>query len=105
MSNHKKDAKVFDIDVVITNTVSFKVKSNNSIFLRQWLTKVLGPLESTLPPDTLFEIQVHTDPVDSDQFEAEVYGRPGVPGQAYEVLEHVKNELFGGINADSGDQN
>ncbi len=101
MEDYKKDAKVYKVDALITNRVSFQVKSNSEHFLWQWLMKQLKPVTQTQPQGSSIQIEIKGT-TDSDELDAEVYGQAqeeiddfsDAPTPQYEVFEQIK-DIFG----------
>ena len=106
MSNYKKDAEVYGVDVLITNVIRFNIKSNDPEFARLWLQKQLAPILTQQSTDAKMEVEIQRIAQDEEEYAAEVYGKADwVGGEyvGYEVFEHVKNELFGETDANGGD--
>jgi hypothetical protein len=104
--DYKEEAMVMQVEVTISNIVSFNIKSNDSGFAQQWLKRQLAPTLKHLPPEAKLQVNITGRlPDNHEEYAAEVYGVPtdGECGEKYEVFEQVKNNLFGEDNANSGD--
>jgi hypothetical protein len=100
-SNYKEDAKVYGIDVLVTNVVKFNVKSNDPEFARLWIQRQLAPILMRQPPGAFIKVEINRL-AEGEEFAAEVYGETEYADgeyKGYKVFEHVKNEIFGSIDA------
>jgi hypothetical protein len=94
MEDCRKNLEIFGIEVHITNIVKFNVKSNRSRFAQKWVRQQLASLIKRLPEGAQLSVQVVDIKEDNEDYAVEVY-------EDGDEIKVIKNELFGGKDANS----